>query len=113
MTAPNTPSYPYGSGATPEDTPYETITCNFPGLCVDGVQRNPCTWQRFHSEACVTAGPLISLSSGSNSLPDHCYYSETSPPIGSSSAFNSYVFARKWNTRVTLTAKYLADVTNG
>ncbi len=109
----NGPDWPFGSGATPEDTPYETVSCNFPGICVDGVQRNPCTWRRYHGETCVETGGNFIHSSGTNSLPDHCYYSETSAPVGSSSAFNTYYFSRVWNLPVTSTLKYEGDVTNG
>ncbi len=94
-------TYPYSADGATADTPYETVQCNFPGACVDSVQRNQCTWRRYHGELCKGSSSAPTLISATNSLPNHCYYSETSPPFGSASAFNTYVFVRNWNLDVT------------
>ncbi len=107
-------TYPFGSGATPATMNYETVSCDYPGQCVDGVQRTPCTWRRYQGNFCLSySATNIKVTTATNSLPNHCYYSDISAPIGSATVVNSYVFVSQWNLPVTSTALFAQDVTNG
>ncbi len=49
-------NFPYAKnvadGIANEKT-YEMVTCDFPGLCPDGVVRSSCAWKRILGMACV------------------------------------------------------------
>jgi len=51
--------------------------------------------------------------SATNSLPNHCYYTETSPPIGSNTLVNAYWSVVNFNMPVTGMAAFETDVTDG
>ena len=44
--------YPYNNQTSTPYQDYETVTCNFPGICPDGVIRSVCTWQRLFFHYC-------------------------------------------------------------
>jgi hypothetical protein len=81
-------TYPYSAdGATPT-TDYETVTCNFAGICPDNVQRTTCTWRRYMYLECLDNSPdPASYALATNSLPNHCYDGSTSAPVGSTTAY--------------------------
>jgi len=102
--------YPYSTGMTYID--YETVTCSFSGICPDNVQRSTCSWKRYMYFECGTTAPII-VTVMTNSLPNHCYYTDVAAPIGSTTTVNSYQFKSTWNLPVTDAAQFTTDVTNG
>ncbi|CDW74997.1 UNKNOWN [Stylonychia lemnae] len=70
----------------------QLISCDFVGLCPDGISRQTCSWLRFFSVNCETVSGNVFASIRTNSLPNHCYDSKTNPATGSSTEFNAYEF---------------------
>lgn len=81
---------------------YELVTCNFPGICPDGSDaKNQCKWQRFLGLWCldndITESGKVEIIVATNSLPNHCYYSETFYPEGAQSTSQFYQFSAVFN----------------
>jgi hypothetical protein len=72
--------YPYGEYTSYD---YELVSCNFPGLCPDGVIRNTCKWQRFLSFHCTQEGANTRFELATNGMPNHCYIADANQPEGS------------------------------
>lgn len=68
---------------------YELVTCLRPGLCPDSSYKATCIWERYLFFNCFKGNP-VTYRWESNSMPNHCYYSDTSPPLGSATEFNAY-----------------------
>lgn len=86
---------PYDPEGINGDINYELVTCNFAGVCPDGIRRNQCSWRRYLYFECIAAGAVnaedpVKFVIRTNSLPDHCYYADNNGPIGSDTDFNYY-----------------------
>ncbi len=95
--------------------PYELVSCNIPGKCVDGIVRTPCTWIRYQFEGCsIDSSSNVIHATYTNSLPRHCFYTEDkNKPLGSATSYDAYAFKHSWNLRVSKMKSYETDVTNG
>ncbi|CDW91426.1 UNKNOWN [Stylonychia lemnae] len=84
----------------PYGNQYELVQCDFAGICPDSILKTTCVWQRYLSVDCSgsTNSPRIKIFS--NSLPNHCYFAQTSYPIGSSSSYNAYGFDVAFNQMI-------------
>ncbi len=110
-------TFPYApvDAVTPSDYYYETVTCDVGGMCVDGTDRDVCSWRRYHFETCVEFNNNIILVTATNSLPNHCYVGrEDYAPIGTvDSQVNSYYMHRRFSLPVDKTMGYDTRVTRG
>jgi hypothetical protein len=89
-----------GVYATPyESAGYEYVTCNNPGRCPDGVIRATCAWLRYLQVHCrTTSDPSQStVEVYTNSVPNHCYYAETTAFTASDTDFSIYGFSMDFN----------------
>lgn len=84
----------------------EIIKCDFPGMCPDGTYKDSCKWERiFYVYVNNEASREIIVVT--NSLPDHCYYVDSNPPIGvdyitnPATQSNTYQFKMKFNLPVS------------
>lgn len=94
----------------------ELVTCQFPGVCPDGVVRDTCQWFRSLGVYGLDAAALGAYDFGliyvyTNGMPDHCYYTQSNSPVGSSSLttgleLESYAIAMRWNTPIADMAKF-------
>jgi hypothetical protein len=73
------------------------------------VTRKSCTWRRFTTLYCYQQGGDTYYQLLTNSLPNHCYYAPTNPPLGSSDSYNAYLFQGKFNARISEMTGYTAD----
>lgn len=86
---------------------YQLVTCYKPGMCPDGVVRSTCQWRRYLFFACFDGDP-VTYRWESNSLPNHCYYGNTTStvPLGSDSSFQAYSIGGAFNLQVEKTQAY-------
>jgi len=107
--------YPYSTSSTEyiyQD--YEMVTCNFPGICPDGVVRNTCNWRRYMMVDCGTYKSTTyetKIYIFTNGAPDHCYYTSLYPFIASENGVNTYTFQMAFNLPWESTESYYYDVT--
>ncbi|CDW90076.1 UNKNOWN [Stylonychia lemnae] len=92
---------------------YETITCDFPGPCPDGVTRPACTWLRFLTVTCEISGDGALITILTNSMPNHCYRSDSYYPKGDSGEYQFYGMNRiQWNLKPREMAKAAINYDN-
>ncbi|CDW89971.1 UNKNOWN [Stylonychia lemnae] len=78
---------------------YELVVCKGPGMCPDGTVKNVCTWQRYLFFNCFEGSP-VTYRWETNSMPNHCYFSKTEPPLGSETKFEAYSVSGAFNVQV-------------
>ena len=96
-------SYPYATASNVYQD-YELVTCNFQMICPDNVQRQSCQWQRYFYFGC---NGDWTFDVGTNSLPNHCYYTNSNPPIGSASTYDQYGYSNPWNIAINNMSDFL------
>ena len=113
--------FPYATSSNPYQN-YEIVTCNFEMICPDGVQRSSCTWFRKMVVVCDGPNTVKSISNSfisitTNSMPNHCYYTETDyypvQTVISNGKFDSYSFLWVFNLPWTSTDSYKSIVLSG
>eukprot|EP00347_Sterkiella_histriomuscorum_P020938 403335876 len=94
-------TYPQSNGRRSE-----IIQCNFPGMCPDGTVKDSCQWERiFYVQVTDPATRMIQVVT--NSLPNHCYYVYSNPPVGiqyitePASQANTYQFKMRFNLPIS------------
>ncbi|CDW82983.1 UNKNOWN [Stylonychia lemnae] len=79
---------------------YETVSCPVKNKCPDGIKRSTCIWQRILYLSCEGQNTVqypVQMLIGTNSLPNHCYYTDGDPPIGDQSRYNTYILLVMFN----------------
>lgn len=82
------------------------MTCDFPGICPDSIVRQSCSWQRYYYFGC---NGDWTFDVATNSLPNHCYYTNTNPPVGSATTFDQYAFSNAWNLAINNMSDFLSN----
>ncbi|CDW71858.1 UNKNOWN [Stylonychia lemnae] len=97
--------YPFGAGELSE-----LITCDNVGTCPDGIIRISCSWRRAFGVWCLdkTATQPVRIRILTNSLPNHCYYSSTDPPLGDTVSYNLVGFEVNFNMEAKKMSKALS-----
>jgi hypothetical protein len=108
--------YPYATSSSASEyvyQDYEMVSCNFPGVCPDGIVRNTCNWRRYMMVDCGTYSSKTyetDIYIYTNGVPDHCYYASISTFIASDSDVNSYDFKTAFNLPWQKTEAYYNEV---
>ena len=61
----------------------ETNECAYAGTCPDNNDANGfiCSWKRILCVTCYVDASVTKIRIQTNSLPNHCYFATTNPPI--------------------------------